>query len=166
MEKITRPWTEERFGELLKQVPNNQSGAIWPLQRRGMTNSQIAARCNMAESSVPGYRRASDAIYDGVPRVSGDVLRRQLLKLDTLRPVEQDFLDQMSAVTAPAARTPSVKKPVPTAADPRRAARHWEDLACETSGLDWVVGSVQRVRPWFSSTPPTPTRTSSKAFGL
>ena len=93
-EKIARPWTEERFGELLKQVPNNRSGAIWPLQRRGMTNSQIAALCDMQASSVPGYRKGNEAVYDGVP--GGDRMRL-LLKLDTLRQVERDFLIQTTA---------------------------------------------------------------------
>jgi hypothetical protein len=97
MEKITRPWTEVRFGELLTQVPNNRSGAIWPLQRQGMASRQIAAQCDMQASSVPGYRKANDAVYDGVPTENGNRLRRLLLKLNTLRRVERDFLIQTSA---------------------------------------------------------------------
>jgi hypothetical protein len=50
METISRPRIDERLGELLEQVPNNWSGAIWPMHRLGLTNYQIAALCDMKES--------------------------------------------------------------------------------------------------------------------
>jgi hypothetical protein len=37
---------------------------------------------------MPNYRRDSDAIYDGVATVSSNKMRKQLLKLDSLRQVE------------------------------------------------------------------------------
>ena len=63
-------------------------------RRRGMTNCQIAALCDMQASSIPGYRKGNEAVYDGVP---GGSRMGLLLKLDTLRQVERDFLIQTTA---------------------------------------------------------------------